>query len=124
MTIFDLGEYQDIPAPRSYWVLMTRDVLEGTRSKSYSEQKKIVEGFRQKTGIPYEVPNLLPAAVCLFMIHASTGEYLWTRSMDVYHCQEAYDKDLPLLAGGFASSGLMSADRRPSHVGVSCLRKF
>ena len=102
-----LGEYKDTPTPRSYWALMTRDVLEGTRSKNYSDQKKIVEGFRQKTGIPYEVPNVLPTAVCLFMIHASTGKHLYGRDPWTYtRCQEAYNKDWQLVAGGFASPGL------------------
>ena len=123
----DLGEYKDIPVSHSYWVLMTRDVLEGTRSKTYSDQTKIVNEFRQRSRLPYEVPHLLDAAVCIFMIHASTGIKLYGQNPLTYtRCQEASSKDSQLCVGGFASPGLGVLGNRghPSGVGVSCLRKF
>ena len=99
-----LGEYKEIPVFHSYWVLMTRDVLEGTRDKNYSKQAKIVTEFRQKSGLPYEVPHLLDAAVCIFMIHASTGIKLYGQNPWTYtHCQEAYSKDYQLSVGCFFS---------------------
>ena len=121
-----LGEYKDPAVPKSYWVLMTKDVLEGTRSKSYSDHRKIVAGFQQKTGIPYEVPHIIEATVCLFMIHANTGTRLYPDKPATYtSCQEAYDSNYPLVAGYFAAAGL-NVDRSfgSSDVGVAGVRKF
>ena len=42
----------------SYWVLMTRDVLEGSRSKSYQDQCALVARHQG-----YTVPGVLEAAV-------------------------------------------------------------
>jgi hypothetical protein len=63
---------------RSYWVLMTRDVLPGTRSKSYSDQKKILEEKAKSTPLlsKGEVPTLLEAATSLLMEHVRTGRRL------------------------------------------------
>ncbi len=44
----DLGEYQDNPVSRSYWVLMSRDVLERSRNKSYQTQFDQVDSLAQK----------------------------------------------------------------------------
>jgi hypothetical protein len=37
---------------RSSWVLLTRDVLPGTRSKSYAEQKRVLGEQASRTGLP------------------------------------------------------------------------
>src|SRR5207249_2641216 len=58
---FYLGEYQDVPVQQSYWVLMSRDVIEGSRNQSYNAQKQLVSSLCQKTNIPYEVPKILEA---------------------------------------------------------------
>ena len=131
---FDLGKYKakDLPVPKSYWVLMTRDVLEGTRSISYAEQTKIVAGFRQKTGIHYEVPRVLEATVCIFMIHASTGTKLYGDSPFTYtRCQEVYREGWQLVAGDFAAAGLDVYDGYRyysyidrSYIGVGGVRKL
>ena len=49
---------------RSHWVLMTKDVIEGSRNKSYKEQQALVAEVNKKTGMnEYEVPNALDAAI-------------------------------------------------------------
>ena len=110
---------------------MTKDVLEGTRSKSYSDQIKIIAGFQQKTGIPYEVPHLIEATVSIFMIHASTGIRLYPDSPATYtRCQETYDSNYQLAAGYFAAAGLGVDSGRSdvhhahSNVGVAGVRKL
>ena len=40
-----LDQYGDVPCRESHWVLMTRDVLPGTRNKSFKDQCAILEWF-------------------------------------------------------------------------------
>ena len=80
-----LGEYQDNPVPQSYWILMSQDVLEGSRNQTYKTQFDQVATLAKKTGIPYAAPKVLEAATCILMHHVSTGQKLYTdRPVDVH----------------------------------------
>ena len=57
-------ELGDKSIDKSHWVLMTKDVLPGSRAKSYGQQKKIVDDLAEKTQVDYQVPAL-EAAVCI-----------------------------------------------------------
>jgi hypothetical protein len=112
----------------SYWLLMTRDVLEGSRSKSYSAQKALVESHASRTGDPYAVPRALEAATAILMHHARTGERLFGDAPYTYtRCQELEDGQYPVIVGGFEPSGLNVYFNRyvyyNSH-GVAGCRKF
>jgi hypothetical protein len=113
---------------RSYWLLMTRDVLEGSRSKSYSAQKALVESHASRTGQPYAMPGALEAATAILMHHVRTGERLF--SVDPYtytRCQELAEGKYPVVVGGFESSGLHVYSNicgSSSHDGVAGCRKF
>ena len=112
----------------SYWVLMTKDVLPGSLNKSYEGQRKLVADHANRTGLAYEVPGALEAAVLMLLHHVRSGERLysgrkWTRCRDK-------DKDgAPVVVGGFSSGGL---DVSPhdfyyddfNYLGVAGLRKF
>ena len=113
---------------RSYWVLMTRDVLDGSRSKSYQDQCALVADHASRTGLPYEVPGALEAAVVVLLHHVRSGERLYSNKPSTYtRCRESVS-NRPLVVGGFSSGGLSV------HVnfliygvdsfGVSALRKF
>jgi len=123
------GGNENLSIANSYWVLMTRDVLEGTRNKSYADQTQIVSGFRQKTGIDYQPPKLLEAAVCILMEHASKGTRLYSDSPWTFtRCQEKYENhDWQMVIGGFAVAGLVVSNGRydgDAHRGLASLRKF
>ena len=110
----------------SYWLLMTRDVLEGSRSKSYSAQKALVESHASRTGHPYAVPRALEAATAILMHHTRTKERLFGDDPRTYaRCQELADGN-PVVVGGFDSSGLFVVydDDVFSNSGVSGCRKF
>jgi hypothetical protein len=120
---------------RSYWLLMTREVLAGSRNKSYAEQRALVAGYTGETGLPYELPSVLEAATAVLLHHARTGERLFGNSPLTYtRCQElvAYKGDnYPAVVGGFDSSGLCVYSDDGSHDGydndsdgVACSRKF
>jgi len=122
--IFDvLGE---TPAQASYWILMTKDVLAGSRSKSYADQQKLVESYRQKTKVPYEVPHILEATVSIFLEYVQKNVHLYPRSSLTYtRCQEAVDST-PVAVGGFAPAGLgvLNADVDYEGIGVGAVRQF
>jgi hypothetical protein len=117
--------------PRSYWLLMTRDVLPGSRNKGYAAQKELVAGYASREGVPYVLPSVLEAATAIFMHHAREGERLFGNDPWTYtRCQEKVDNNrYPVFVGSFSSGGL-SVDsycngvRSSGGRGVSCLRKF
>ena len=117
--------------PRSYWLLMTRDVLPGSRNKAYVAQKELVAGYTSRASVPYELPSVLEAATAILMHHAREGERLfgddpWTFA----RCQEMVmvgENPCQTVVGGFSSRGLNNhiLDSSVSrYVGVSCLRRF
>ncbi len=116
---FRLGEYTDAPAAKSHWALLTRDVIEGSRSKSYSDQKALIKA-------PYEVPTILDATVAVLMEYVRTGTRLYSDSPWTYtRCQEKYNKDWQLDVGGFGAAGLFVHDYYADDFsGVGGLRKF
>ena len=86
---------------------MTRDVIQGSRNKTYSEQQALVTSYSEKTQIPYEVPSILDATVSILMEYVRTGTRLYGDSPKTYtRCQEQYDADRHLDVGGFVASVL------------------
>jgi hypothetical protein len=116
----------------SYWLLMTRDVLPGSRDKTYANQKKLIADHARDTSLPYELPKALEAATAILTYHVrdrvgarlySDKPWTWTR------CQELIlyeSEECPVVVGGFASSGLdvgYSCDNDDAG-GVAGFRKF
>jgi hypothetical protein len=113
---------------RSYWVLMTRDVLEGSRGKDYKSQKALIAHHASRTGLPYELPGILEAATVILSHYVRSGERLYADDPWTFtRCQELSDNLYPTAVGGFSSGGLLvlcghSNDNNCR--GVACLRKF
>jgi 50S ribosome-binding GTPase len=118
--------------PRPYWLLMTRDVLPKSRSKTYDAQKALVAAHASKLGLPYEMPPALAAATAILLHHAREGERLFGDDPCTFtRCQEKVaNNQYPVVVGGFSSGGLVVDYHfshslvHYSHDGVSCLRKF
>jgi hypothetical protein len=117
---------------RSYWVLMTRDVLEGSRGKDYVSQKALVARHANRTGLPYELPGALEAATAILSHYVRSGERLYTDDPMTYtRCQElvAWDGgNSPAIVGCFSSGGLTVShdflDDYYNGIGVAGLRRF
>ena len=110
----------------SYWVLMTKDVLPGSRWKSYADQCALVSDHANRTGLPYEVPGALEAAVVTLLHHVRSGKRLYRDNPWTYtRCQESV-RNRQLIVGGFSSGGLSisSSSYGDRNVGVAGLRKF
>ena len=111
----------------SYWVLMTRDVLPGSRWKSYADQCALVSDHANRTGLPYEVPGALEAAVVMLLHHVRSGERLYSDNPYTYtRCRDKATNGNPVVVGGFSSGGLNVSDFHydDNYDGVAGLRKF
>lgn len=104
---------------------MTKDVIEGSRDKSYTEQQALVAKFTNQLGINYEVPHLFDATICIFMHYVSFGERLfntdgkWTFT----HCQgnlQGYQD----VVGGFSPEGLSIGHYHRISIGLTVMRKL
>ena len=110
----------------SHWVLMTRDIIPGSRDKGSKECSDMIANHRKKTGIPYELPNLLEATASILMHYVKTGERLYTDDPWTYTFSQDVDKyNNPLGVGGFAAVGLfVGSYDYYGRLGVAGCRKF
>jgi hypothetical protein len=111
----------------SYWLLMTRDVLPGSRNEGCAHQKELVAGYASREGVPYALPSVLEAATAILMHHARAGERLFGDDpRTCTRCPAGVDGRDPTIVGGFGSSGLFVRYCRYglSSVGVACCWKF
>jgi hypothetical protein len=120
----DTKEQFGTQSPRaSYWVLMTRDVLEGSRNKTYKDQKALIAAHA-----PYALPGALEAATAILLHYVRGKERLYADKPWTYtRCQELEDNKYPVVVGGFSSGGLhvpYDYNDYCDDFGVSCLRKF
>jgi len=102
---------------KSYWILMTRDVIPNSRSKSYDEQKALV-----KANESYELPNTLEAATSIMMHFFKTGKRLYGHdSLTFTRCKDK------AVVGGFSHGGFSVASDFFSisiSDGAAAVRKF
>jgi hypothetical protein len=124
----NLGQYVDPAAPKSHWTLMTKDMIPGSRYKSYNDQHAMITNLRKKTNLPYEAPIVLDTAVCILMEYFRTGGTrlysdspqirIWTRT------RTSYDNKTKLSIGGFTSHGLAIDGFFGEEAGIGCLIRF
>jgi hypothetical protein len=95
-----LQEHGDTPIKESHWVLMTNDVIPGSRNQTYAHQKSLVENAG------YEVPSILDAAASILLEYIRSGRRLFSNKPWTYtRCQQAVN-GYQLVVGGFAPAGL------------------
>ncbi|MBI3211613.1 MAG: hypothetical protein HYZ47_02875 [Simkania negevensis] len=115
---------------KNSWVLLTRDVIPDSRSKSYDAQVALVEKLAKKAKVSYAVPHLIEVATSLFMHRVRSGEFLYGNSPLTYtRCQEKHEgTSLQIACGGFSSSWLYVPGKydyySPENCGVGAVRKF
>jgi hypothetical protein len=116
----------------SYWLLMTRDVLPGSRRKTYVVQQKIIADHARRTGLSYELPKALEAATTILTHHVRDGEWLYSDNPWTFtRCREVIvdpegGEGYPSVVGGFESSGLGVGDNScaGNYLGVAGFRKL
>ena len=110
----------------SYWVLMTKDVIPGSRNKIYCEQKQLV---KEKGAGFYELPSAIEAAASILMDYFKTDEHLYGQAPWTFtRCQEIVTQaQWPVAIGGFSREGLIVDDDcwgEGSFLGMAAVRKF
>lgn len=121
-----IQEQGDKSINKSQWVLMTKDVLPGSRNKSYGEQQKIVADLAEKSLISYEVPKTLKAVACILSQYFGSNIRLFSDSPRTYiHCQEKV-KGYQVVVGGFSPAGLYVSDDYggDDNLCIAALREF
>jgi hypothetical protein len=115
---------------RSYWVLMTRDVLEGSMYKTYASQIVLVAHHAGRTGLPYKLPGALEAATAILSHYVRSGERLYTDAIGTWtRCQELVEwsgSHYPAIVGCFSSGGIdVGHDYEDSQfIGMASLRRL
>lgn len=111
---------------KSCWILMKKDLIDGSRNKSLAEHTKMVE--EQGRG-KYQIPGVLDVIVCAMAEYArSQGKtLLFGKKPWIYtRCHESV-RGFKMAVGGFASGGLRVFSIIHStfdDVGVAAMRKF
>ncbi|MBI3236202.1 MAG: hypothetical protein HYZ48_00600 [Chlamydiales bacterium] len=112
---------------KNTWVLLTRDVLPGSRNQTYGKQVALVRKLAKKANVSYAVPRVIEVVASLFMHYVRSGERLYSDSPWTYtRCQEKYDNKWPMTIGGFAASGvcISRSNYDDEGYGVGAIRKF
>ena len=123
-----------VSPPAPCWVLLTRDVIPGTRGRGYESQQNLLVAHASRTGLDYCLPSTLEASTAILAHYARSSERLFSDAPWTYtRCQDLMQWSsgrYPAAVGGFDSSGLYLNDcichyhHAPSLSGVSGCRKF
>lgn len=122
-----VAKYGDTPIKESYWMLLTKDVLDGSRDLSFAAKTKLVAEFADSTHLPYEVPRALEVITCVFAKYLSSGTVIFGRNPSTYSICLEEDRIGRSSVGYFAPAGLvvLKYDFSSVHLGVAAaLRKF
>jgi len=108
---------------KARWILMKKDVIDGSRSKSFAEQQKKIEEHGQGK---YQVPGVVDVIVCAMAEYARSKTRLFSNDPLTYtRCQENIS-GFQMVVGGFAPAGLdvFHNNYGLGTIGVAALRKF
>ena len=98
-------DFGDAQVEKSYWMLMTKEVIPESLNKTYEEQKELVQN---QDG--YEIPGTLEATIGIFMHYFKTGERLYEidpqRSTRCKETLCSIGSRFPLRVGDFAPAEL------------------
>jgi F-box-like len=125
-----INEHGHQTTAKSHWVLMTKDVIKGSRNKSYTDQQALIAAFAKRTEINYEIPNVLDTAICIFMYYIHFGERLFYTANDqriFTHCRETSSgRQVQVVVGGLSPAGLFVCGHSSFSdcVGVVAVQKF
>jgi hypothetical protein len=121
-------QHSQTPSGKAHWVLMTNDVIPGSRSKRWEDQQTLAATFR---GQGYELPSVIDVATCILLEYVETGHRFYSNTPFTYtQCVEQVrveSSKWPLIIGGFASGGLLVDYSKAGvydYLGVGVARKL
>lgn len=95
-----IREHGEIHVKAAHWVLMTKAVIPGSSKRIFSDQCNLIRSQPE-----YNLPNLLPAAVSIFVNHVNSGKLLYEFAGT--RCLEPEGRLLRIfIAGKYIISGL------------------
>lgn len=97
-SIFD--KYGNKPGEKSSWVLLTKNVLEESRDKSYIEQVTLAATFAKKIKVDYQLPRFLEISTCIFMNFINSGERIFEK--DYVRTQDTLGIDSVISVGDYS----------------------
>ena len=107
---------------KTHWVLMTKDVIPGSRKQLYAQQKELVAKYP-----PYRLPQAREAVICIAMEYIFSQRYIYGKNPLTLTCCQEIVAGYPVGVGGFGSGGL-SIDYSHCYdygdYGVGFLREF
>jgi len=91
----------------SYWALVTKVVIPGSRKKTFKEQVELLKKLTETLKGVYTEPPILAALTAILTKDVKDGEKLYScRSYTCTRFQEKIDGKYPVLVGMFGPSGL------------------
>ena len=107
----------------SHWILMTRDIIPGSKKMDYLTCCNMIANYSKKTGIPYELPHLLEATTAILMHYFKTGERIYGDDPHIWTISQDVDKaNNQLFVGGFTTGGLSVSDYRILSGAAGCIK--
>ncbi len=95
------------PNDKSYWVLMSKGILKGSKNKWPIKQEKMIAELSQKANVNCELPTPLEAAASIITHQVRLGERLFSDNPMTYTlCLDGNKEGRLMAVGGFALSGL------------------
>ncbi|MHA7878032.1 MAG: hypothetical protein ACX93T_03905 [Bacteroidota bacterium] len=120
--------YGDSAPGRSYWILMTKEILPSSRDKDYVAQQRLVADYAREHKLGYTLPSVLEATTAVLTHYVRSGKQLYTNDPSTYtRCFEQIDGPYPVAIGGFSDEGLHirhEYDEASVDIGASCLQKI
>lgn len=122
-----LDSLGDKSIPKSYWVLMTKDILPNSRNKDYNEQQEIINELSKKSLNNYEIPNTLESVICILSQYFDSNIRLFKDHPCTYIRTNNKVQSFCALVGYFIPSGLCIS-RLPhsgnNDIGTAVIRKL
>ena len=107
----------------SHWVLMTRDIIPGSRYENYSKCCELLADHSKKTGLSYESPHLLDATASILMHYVKTGGRLYSDDPATWTYSQGVSQDEYSFIVGCFSLGGLDVDYG-NNFGIASCRKF
>ncbi len=127
-------EHANVQFNEHQWVLISNDVLPGSRNQSYEKQAQMVADLSANSFTNYQVPSLREASAAIFLHKVATGESLYQAGNEqngvvyTYTRVKEITQNWHLIVGGSAPSGVRvlrhSSACVVEYIGVAALQKF
>jgi hypothetical protein len=110
---------------KAHWVMLSKDVLDGTRNQNFATQEKLVKAAG------FEIPNLIDAVASVLLHNLKTADFIYPGSSSgqrytFTRVQEQNESGYQRVVGNFVPLGLSVMNGRNHNfdtIGASCARK-